>query len=173
MKNGIIVSTRYADELALLKLSASEIDDAWTEVIAFENGSKWGCFRISETRWFMHGLFDAPSVSVTCGPRKGMLKNILYGNYADWTFRLHPDGALVCSVKMGFGDGGYFVNDDSISFANSASGYFSNICDVSKPGFICKPWRIIAKIDEQELVAACFAYYFFIYASIEGFPVSV
>lgn len=167
MKNGMIVSTRNADEIAALGLAASEIHEAWEWVIAFEDGPAWGCFRMYERMWFMRGLFDAPSISVTCEARgKGLLKRFLYGRFANWYFRLRTDGSLVCSAEVGFGDGGFYINNREF-IGYSAQGEFlgnvtcsCSVCDVIQPRSHYKSWRIILKNDGQDMLAACIAYYF-------------
>jgi hypothetical protein len=169
MKNGTIVRTWHKKVIACLGLSASEIHEAWEWVIAFEDGAAWGCFRIHDTMWFMRGLYDAPSVSVTCGPRrgKGIWIRMLCGRYADWFFRKQTDGVIICSAAEGFGSNGFHVNGECIRYSGKGkffgkTTYSSSVCDVIQPGPFDKSWNIIVKNDGQEMLAACMAYYLLI-----------
>jgi hypothetical protein len=174
MKNGIIVSTRYADDIASLGLAASEVHEAWEWVIAFENGPAWGCFRMYDRMWFMRGLFDAPSISVTSETRgKGILKRFLYGRFANWFFRLRTDGSLVCSAEVGFGNGGIFVNNECIRFSARTEWfgktvYSCSVCEVIEPGPRESSWRIIVNKDGQDMLAACIAYYFLCFSKVSN-----
>jgi len=168
MKNGTIVRTRHKKDIACLGLSASEIHEAWEWVIAFEDGAAWGCFRMYDTMWFMRGLYDAPSVSVTCGPRgKGIWNRLLYGRYADWLFRRRTDESIILSVAEDFGTNGFYVNEKCIRYSGwseplGKTTYSSSVCDVIQPGPFDKSWDIIVKNDGQEMLAACMAYYLLI-----------